>query len=541
MKKSIQKPDASITRRSFLGASAATGVGLSLNPERALAWWGHSPSKRPTEERQTVIIGSGFGGAISAFRLTQAGFPVTIMEKGRRWDGDVEGSRFSKNLYPDSRSTWLSHKTVIPVGPALPIGKSTGVLQGRDMAGLRILSGAAYGGGSITYGGVLKKPEPDIFRLVFPKAIPFASLEPYYDEVGRRLNRSTIPDDVLDSDYYKHVRVMRRHCEQAGIRSELMHTSTYWDIVRHEIDGRIDPSIIHGEAVYGVNSGAKGTLDQTYLREAEQSGLLEVKTLHRIKDIGAQEGGGYWIDYEELDVDGNVIATGRILCRRLILAAGTIGTNKLLVKAKAKGFLPNLNEHVGRGWGNNGNVYALRLGLERTGRWQGGPPAIGIADYQNPNGPLFVEHPQLPIGIEFFGLLYFGIGINPSRGFFYYDKQSDDVKLFWPKQDPGQKRVNQGLLATMQRLNKVNGGWVSTAIDGFRDQVKDDAVYHPLGGCVLGQACDFFGRMYGYDGLYVNDGAMMPGSSACTNPSFTISALAERNIEAILDQDFAMD
>jgi cholesterol oxidase len=528
-----------ISRRTLLGAGLATGAGWTASPQKALAWWGNRPDKLPTEERDVIVVGSGFGGAITAHRLTEAGIPVTILEKGRRWDQPVDGRRFSPNLYPDSRSTWLSHKTVIPLGPALPIKKSTGVLQGRDMAGFRILSGAAYGGGSIVYGGVLKKPEKTIFDMVFPKEISFDSLQPHYDEVARRLNRSVIPDDVLATDYYKHVRVTKKHCDRADISTELMHTSTQWDIVRDEIAGRTEPSIIHGEAVYGVNSGAKGTLDNTYLKEAEDTGLLEVKTLHRIKDIGAREGGGYWIDYEKLDEDGTVIAVGRLLCRKLFLSAGTMGTNQLLVKAKAKANLPALNNQVGKGWGNNGNVYALRLGLESTGRWHAGPPAIGIRDYDNPLSPMFIEHPQIPIGIEFFGLLYFGIGITQTRGYFYYDKASDDVKLYWPKEDPGQAKINQRLMQTMKRLNRENGGWVTSAIDGFQEKVKDDAVYHPLGGCVMGKACDFYGRLKNYDGLYVNDGSFMPGSSACTNPSFTISALAERNIAHIIEHDFA--
>ncbi|WP_144394254.1 GMC oxidoreductase [Pleionea sediminis] len=524
-----------LSRRQLIKMGGITGLGLATPLTHAALF----PRERPTEEKDIVIIGSGFGGAVSAMRLTQAGRAVTLVEKGRRWDGPIQGdSRFSKNLYPDRRSTWLSNTTVIPIGPPLPIRRYTGVLQGRDMAGFRILSGAAYGGGSIVYGGILKKPEEAVFNQVFPREVSFTELQPFYQEVAQRLSRSTLPPEIEATDYFKHVRLCREHCERANIDWEPIETASYWDRVEREISGDIAPSSIHGEAVYGVNSGAKATLDNTYLKEAEQTGLLEVKTLHEIESIEHLPDGRYLLDYKIINTRGATEATGKIITRHLILSAGTMGTNELLVAAKAKGKLPLLNEDVGEGFGNNGNVYGLRLGLESTGRWQGGPPSIGIRDYNNDITPLFIEHPQLPLGIDIRGLLYFGVGITPTRGRFTYNAWRRKVELEWPRIDPGQARVNQALLANLDRLNEVNGGFNSRLLDNFRSETKDDSIYHPLGGCVLGKACDFYGRVKNYPGLYVNDGSMMPGSSACTNPSFTIAAIAERNIDHLLKTDF---
>ena len=218
---------------------------------------------------------------------------------------------------------------------------------------------------------------------------------------------------------------------------------------------------------------------------------------------------------------------------------GTIGTTGLLVKAKVKGKLPKLNSEVGEGWGNNGNVYALRLGIgQLTGRWQGGPPSIGIRDLDNPLGPIYMEHPQLPVGVDIAGLLYFGIGLNPTRGTIRYNEASDKVSIVWPENDEGQNIINQGVLNTMDTLNEANGGFTTSLLTYLKGKVKDDICYHPLGGVVMGKAADFYGRVKGYEGLYVNDGSFLPGSSACTNPSLTISAFAERNIENILANDF---
>ena len=428
---------------------------------------------------------------------------------------------------------------MIPLGPALPIRKNTGVLDGSRESGKSIVRGAAYGGGSIVYGGVLKKPEKKIFERVFPQEVSYDELEQHWDVIGKTLNRSTLPEDLEQEKYWQHVRVMKEHCEKAGVPWEDMHTATDWDIVRQEIAGEVPASIIKGEAVYGVNSGAKATLDHTFLKDAEETGLLEVKVLHRVVDLKEAEGGGYRISFEKIDDRGAVIATGDIICRKLIMAAGTMGTNRLLVRAKAKGHLPALNDEVGQGWGNNGNVYGLRLSFQPTGSTQGGPPAVGIGDYDNPYGPIFIEHPQLPIGFEFGGLLYFAIGLNPTRGHFFYDEKADKVQLSYPKKDKGQEQINKALLHRLKTLNDASGGWTTSALDGFKDLVKDDAVYHPLGGCVLGKATDYYGRVKGYDGLYVNDGSMMPGASGCTNPSFTISAIARRNILKIVQEDYS--
>jgi cholesterol oxidase len=540
MTSEISPTKRSINRRKFLQFSALAGSYAAMQGPEALAFQA-PPKKFPDETREIVVIGSGFGGAISALRLVQSGHSVTIIEQGRRWDQPLAKGmqRFSKNLYPNGQSTWLSSTTVIPLGPPLPIRKTTGVLQGRKLAGKMVLNGAAWGGGSITWGGVMVKPEKRIFERVFPKEITFEELQPYYDEVGRRLNRSTLPDDVRDADCYQHVRVAQAHNEKAGVLSEDVATSTDWNIVRQELRGEISASLTAGEAVYGVNSGAKGSMDRSYLKEAEDSGLLEIKTLHRVSSIGQTREGLYRVALEELNEDGDIIAVRGILCKKLFLTAGSVSTTSLLVKAKAQGTLPTLNDEVGQGWGNNGNAYALRLGIpESTGREQGGPPSLGLNVLDHPLTPVFIEHPQFPVGVDLHALMYFSIGLTPTRGSFRYVPEKDEVVIDWPKNDQGQELVNEVLLDTLKKLNRANGGWTSSVLTYLHEQVKDDICYHPLGGVVIGKACDFYGRVKGYEGLYVNDSALMPGASGCCNPSFTISALAERNIAEIVAQDF---
>ncbi len=533
---------APISRRRFLRTAGALGTGVLLSSSGLSCGTSDGPPAPVGSRKQALIVGSGFGGAITALRLVQQGVKVTLLEKGRRWPitPGTGNDTFSPYIPPDGRSTWLSRQTVVPIGPPLPVNKYAGVLEGHFYPGMRVLSGSAYGGGSIVYGGLLVKPPEALFRQVFPETIDYTALQPYYDRVEEMLGIGTVPDDIYQTEFFTHYRVMEDQDDRAGLRTAAIRSASNWDIVRAEISGAIEPSIIHGEAVYGVNSGAKKSLDMSYLAEAEATGLLTVHTLHRVTDVGIDENGRYLVASNRIDETGNVLEARTFSTDALFLAAGSIGTTNLLVKARATGSLPLLNEEIGRGWGNNGNVEVLRGNVGAlTGKWQGGPPARAVEDYDNPVSPLFIEHPQLPLGIECRCLLYFGIGIHSTRGHFTYDPGTDRSVLHWPGEGNAQQRVNEALLHTMDRLNQANGGELSPFIGGEK-RYMDDACYHPLGGAVIEKACDAFGRVKNYPGLYVNDSALVPGFTACANPSFTVAALAERNIEHILAEEFSV-
>jgi len=530
-----------LTRRQFLhGAAGLAGTGLLLGAS-GVSCVSSTPAPGPAAEggyRQALVIGSGFGGAVTALRLVEQGVHVTLIEKGRRWPITPAGDTFSPYIYPDGRSTWLSNLTVVPIGPPLPINRYAGVLEGHDFPGMRVLTGSAYGGGSIVYGGLLVKPPQELFHRIFPPSIRYSDLQPYYDRVAGMLGIGLVPDDIYATEYFLHYRVMEEQNQRAGLSTASIQSATDWDIVRAEIRGEIPPSIIHGEAVYGVNSGAKKSLDMSYLAQAEATGRLTVHTLHRVTEVGIDGEGRYLVACERIDETGNVLDTRVYSSEALFLTAGSMGTTRLLVKARERGTLPLLNAEVGRGWGNNGNVEVLRVDLSAlTGRWQGGPPARAVANYDNPLSPLFIEHPQLPLGLECRCLLYFGIGIHSTRGHFTYDHDADRAILHWPSEGNDQMQVNHALLHTMEILNEANGGELSPFIGGQK-RYMDDACYHPLGGAVIEQACDGIGRVKNYRGLYVNDSALVPGFAGCAHPVFTVAALAERNIERILAEDF---
>ncbi len=112
------------TRRGYINRSLAT-LGATLFPWR-----------KPLAP-EAVIIGSGFGGSVCALRLTQAGIPTLLLEKGQAWPTSTQKSVFSANLPPDHRSTWFSWLAAPPTGPALPILPYAGVLEYADHDGIR--------------------------------------------------------------------------------------------------------------------------------------------------------------------------------------------------------------------------------------------------------------------------------------------------------------------------------------------------------------------------------------------------------------------
>lgn len=533
-----------ITRRQFIERLTAAGLaisnGLTLSGCDPLTIM--LPSSDPIETEDTVpalIIGSGFGGAVTALRLGEAGIRTMVLEQGRRWN--TAAAPFSRLLPPDGRSTWLRNQTALPFGPSFSIQKYTGVLDRVDYPNIKVYRGTAVGGGSIVYGGISTQPPEALFYEIFPKELSYAELLPYYARVRAMLRITTVPADIEAQPHYDYTRVFSDHAATAGLETVSVGSAHDWDIIRSEIDGTLPPSAIAGEAVYGNNSGCKNSLNQNYLPMAEATGYVTIHPLHRVIDITQENSGKYAVTTQQIDETGEVIATKKITTDFLFLAAGAIGTPELLVKARELGSLPHLDAAVGQGWGTNGNVLFTRTVNEITGRMQGGPVIKAILDYQNPHSPATVESIFFPIGLECNCLLYLMLALETERGHFSYNAATDTPELIWPA--GGNDRAVQAAVDFAERLNAANAGALGSpeGIPFSPPEMLKGFTYHPLGGMVLGEACDGYGRVHGYRKLYVMDGSVLPGSSATANPSLTIAALAERNIEHILAADFSVD
>ena len=533
-----------MTRRRFLEVILATGSaigsGIALSgcdtPLEIL-----SPPSMPIETEDDIpalIIGSGFGGAVTALRLGEAGIRTMVLEQGRRWHS--ASAPFSRSFPPDGRSTWLRSKTVLPFGPSLPIQKYTGVLDRVDYPNMQIYRGIAVGGGSIVYGGITTQPPESLFYQIFPRGISYQELQPYYERVRSMLRVTTVPTDIEAQPHYDYTRVFADHAAHAELKTVDVGQATDWDIIRAEIAGTLPPSAIIGEAYYGNNSGCKNSLDQNYLPMAEATGYVRIHPLHHVIDITRKNSGKYAVTVEQMDEAGEVIQTKKITTTYLFFAAGSVGTTELLVKARALGGLANLNEEVGQGFGTNGNVLFTRTVNELTGKQQGGPVIKSILDYENTETPSMVESIFFPVGLECNCLLHLLLALDTERGHFSYDAATNRVELMWPA--GGNDQAARAAIDFAERMNAANGGHLGS-LEGVPflppDPVKD-STYHPLGGMVIDKACDLYGRVHGYSRMYVMDGALLPGSCATANPSWTIAALAERNIQRILAEDFLL-
>ena len=534
-----RRPATRPPRREFLRHGILAGAGAGILASGARAWTRHS------DFVPAVVIGSGFGGAVAALRLGQAGIDTVVIERGRRWPIRRDGDTFATFERPDGRAYWLRDRTgEAALGlPQLekPIDRYVGVLEVVEGNGIYIGAGAGVGGGSLVFNGIIVKPRRELFERLFPRGIDFDEMEDvYYPRVKRVIRAAPIPEDILSTDYYLSSRVSLDQANRAGFPTRPVDLAIDWGVVRDEIAGRRVPSAIAGQSSYGLNSGATRSLDRNYLRRAEATGRVEILPLHNVAAIERGDGGRYVVTVFHIGDDGEAVSPPRrLVCKYLFLAAGSIGTTSLLVRARATGALPALNEHVGRHWAANGDIPVIRGLLPPTNAGTGGPAGHFILeDVDNSFGPTSLVEIVLPphinaalsaLGAPPHFANYASLGTPPAIGSFAYDSASDAVGLSWPAGDPRLENFLAAARQTLAALDRANGSLTLS----FNPAVSA----HPLGGAVLGKACDLDGRVKRHPGLYVVDGSLIEGSTGLANPSFTIAALAERCMDHILRRD----
>ena len=517
-----------IGRRRLLRTGSAGALGLWL--------FGCGGADSPTvvESAGALIVGSGFGGSIAAMRFAEAGIPSLVLERGRRWEITAEGDTFCTLRRPDRRGAWMSDKTHVGLvrGGLTPYA---GLIERVDANELGIMAAAAVGGGSLVYGGILMRVPRSIFHRVFPTSISYDDMEStWYPKVHAMIPGRPVPDDVLAHDRYLAMRVFADHAMRAGLEPFRVDNAIDWDLVRAELAGEIPEEASIGEYIYGLNSGAKISLDRTYLGQAEASGLCEVRPLHQVTRIGRDPDGRFWAEAERIDELGNVLERMRFRAPALVLGAGSVGTTRLLLRARSEGTLPMLSSEVGRGWGNNGQNLVIRGALgEETGGWQGGPACVFVHDLDNPIAPVTIEHAPAAFGAECHCLYQPSSGICDELAECAWDPATAQMTIDW--HDDYSRTAREAAADTIARMNAAAGGEVQRAIGS-----RGTTTCHPGGGCVCGRAPDVYGRVSGHPGLYVLDGSLVPGSTPGANPCFTIAALAERAIDTILREDFGV-
>ncbi|BAD55153.1 putative cholesterol oxidase [Nocardia farcinica IFM 10152] len=489
-----------------------------------------APLPDPPEHSPALVVGSGFGAAVTALRLAEAGVATTVLERGSRWPNDPWREIFTGDDLPDGRGFW--HRTSFTGVTKVPMHFASfgGVLDCTEYPGIDVWRAAAVGGGSVIFTGAMIAPQRKLFDEVFRGSVDYDELDRvYYPRVRQMLRLSTMPADIYHSAPFTHSRAWDEQVRKAGYEPQPNDSIFTWDILRGELAGATRPSATVARSNLGNSNGAKFDLNQNYLKYAQDTGKAAVFPGHRVDAIAQESGGRYAVTVTKLAPTGDVLATRTLTCDRLFLGAGSIGTSELLVRAQATGALPNLNEHVGDGWGTNGDVVLARGASSLTGLGQGVPSASRI--YDETDAPVTLESWYIPgIPVETGALASLGMVLDPTRTRFGYNAADGRVGLSWDRVNRDQ--VVAAARTVDQRIAERAGSLVGYGPIGYDANALFTA--HPLGGAVLGKATDGYGRVHGHPGLYVMDGAAIPGSTATVNPSLTITALAERNIERII-------
>ncbi|GHE92538.1 GMC oxidoreductase [Streptomyces fumanus] len=331
------------------------------------------------EHVDTVVIGSGFGGSVSAYRLAAAGLSVVVLERGR---AHAPG-QFPRTPEELGRAFWA------------PADGLHGLFDVRSFRAFDSVVAAGLGGGSLIYANVLLRKDEHWFADAQPlpggghESWPLgrADLEPHYDAVEKMLGATPYPLDRTPYDDTPKAHALRAAADRLGLEFRLppLAVSFAPSPAADPVPGRpLDPrpyGNLHGAGRrtcrltgacdLGCNEGAKNTLDHTYLSAARHHGA-DLRTGHEALRVRALPGGGYAVDYVRHDTTagprgraaGPTRATLR--CDRLILAAGTYGTTYLLLRSRTH--LPALCPALGTRFSTNGDLLGFAVNARADGR-----------------------------------------------------------------------------------------------------------------------------------------------------------------------------
>ena len=504
-----------------------------------------------------AIIGSGFGGSISALRLSENGKEVAVIERGNRWPISKHRKIFAHDMFPDGRCFWHREKSTFP---ALAydvsdlsnlkithhgVRKFSGVLdiiemdngRSNEVGGYNLLLGTGVGGGSLIYTGTKAIPKKNFFKKLYPKKLDYDKLlDVYFPRVQAMMKYSYMPRDVYASQPFTHSRDWDREVKRAGYKSEKIFSNFNWSIVRDELYFRSLPSATIGLTNFGNSNGVKNDLRQNYIPAAEATGKTTIYYNQEVKSI-QQKDGVFELDIVQYDAFGKVLKTQKLTCNKLIMGAGSYHTTRLLMNAKATNTIDGLNKYVGKNWGDNHNKMVFRQGrgfdaLPRLGA-QASPSPTAFYDKKQAV-PTYCENWANASLAEVGVSMIMSVGADSNRrnrGHFVYNESINNSELVYPKAyRRASTRSVRNINNKIARANNQNVG-----APGFKDVVDTGA--HPIGGMEIGKATDLYGRVKGVENLYVMDGALLPGNNGAANPSLMIAALAERNIEYLIDNE----
>lgn len=542
----------SLSRRRFLGAAA--GVAASAMAGGILAdAAARNPRTAGRAFYQAIVVGSGYGGGVTALRLAQAGVQTLILEKGRLWDAtDDDGKRFTRMLPADTRASWFSDvpPSLVPSYQGISMSQlaknapspqplQAGICDKSVHGAHNVFRGIAVGGGSMVNAAIAAVPTAAQIREALPD-VGVSQFSKIYLERAKAALRINYRDmDWFErTPFYQYARVGRKYAAAAGYQVDYNGSAYSFDYMRQEEAGLVPRSALDFEQQYGNNHGRFGSVDQTYIAEALATGFVDLQPLTEVTEIRQESSGEWIVSTRQIDRWGAEVSRAEIGCRQLFLSAGVLGTTHLLLRARETGVLPRLSAEIGRGYGNNGDVMVAHQLRESdpAGTQQSLMGMINLDGRNDPDNPVYASMFSLPLPVETYALGYYVMVKTGDRANIEYDLKSDSVEIKWPTGHTENLRAKAKTV--FDKVVAANG--VDYRNDIFEGEVFAPNTVHPLGGCVRGRATDAYGRVNGYDNLFVNDASLLPGHLGC-NPFMTITALAERNIEGVLQNRRSLD
>jgi cholesterol oxidase len=524
-----------------------------------------------------VIVGSGFGGAVSAMRLTEKGYSVLVLEKGRRFrDEDFPESnlRFWKYL-------WM---------PALG---AFGILQITLLRGLMVVHGAGVGGGSLGYGNVLEVPHDETFATpAWNDPVNWGSrLAPHYQTARRMLGVVANPRLFAADEALRAIAAGRGR--EATFRAT--EVGVYFGV-----EGQAAPDpyfggsgpertgcIFCGGCMVGCRHNAKNTLPKNYLYFAEKQGAKVVAESRVIgirpleTPVGRHDGEGGAAEPPRYEVTFRSATSvlrrraSRVRARHVIVSAGVLGTLDLLLKCRDTArTLPRISPRLGDRVRTNSEALLGSVSRRSSTDYSKG---LAITSIFNADPVTRIEPVRYPAGSDLMKILGAplisnadAVPLRIARAVAWMLRHPLDfaraaVRPGWARRVTillvmqnldNRMRIRRGRsLLTLFRMGLTGapepGLEIPARVDAGHDVAREFAratdgvpmgslgenilnvptTAHILGGCSVGRTTEdsVVGeslQVHGYPGLYVIDGSVVPGNPG-VNPSLTIAAMAE--------------
>ena len=513
------------------------------------------------ESYDVVVIGSGFGGAVAALRLTEKGYRVAVIEAGKRFGADD---------FPKTSFEVRNYLFAPAVG-------CYGIQRIDALANAIILSGAGVGGGSLVYGNTLYDPLPAFYQdPAWAHLTDWADeLAPYYALAKRMLGATTNPMHTPSDD------VMHRVATRLGVE-DTFHPTEVAVLFGDEPGTPVDDPFFDGAGparttcngcgacFTGCRYGAKNTLDLNYLYLAEQAGCV-VKPLTTVRRVRPRPEGGYSVDVEPTEPSKARSGRRTIKATQVVFAASALGTQRLLHTMKADGHLPNLSARLGHLSRTNSESILGAMAPDTSIDYSFGP-AITSSFYPQPDTHvepcrygkgsnvmallqtvLTDEEPDVPRWRTWLRELWRERGELTDLYDFEHWSERTIIALVMQAIDnsittyPVRTPVGGWRLTSKQGDGDPNPTFIPVANVVARTMAEElngvpagsigepfgrPLTAHFIGGCTIGATAeegviDPWQRVFGHPGLHVVDGSAITANLG-VNPSLTITAQAER-------------